>query len=110
MSKAETILNNAAQHLTAKANQYDKAGERSIPAVVKVFNVLTGHKLTATQGWLFMTILKMVRTQQGSYCKDSFEDGAAYFALMGEEAEELATPIQGNASTSSNGSKFRGKG
>ena len=33
-----------------------------------------------------MALLKAVRSQQGAYRADSYEDGAAYFALMGEAA------------------------
>ena len=43
---------------------------------------------SAERGWLFMAILKMVRSQQGAYRADNYEDGAAYFALMGEAACE----------------------
>ena len=34
-----------------------------------------------------MVLLKAVRSQQGKYKSDSYEDGAAYFALMGEVSE-----------------------
>jgi hypothetical protein len=33
-----------------------------------------------------MALLKAVRSQQGAFKMDSFEDGAAYFALAGESA------------------------
>ena len=33
-----------------------------------------------------MALLKAVRSQQGDYRADSYEDGAAYFALAGEAA------------------------
>ena len=33
-----------------------------------------------------MALLKAVRSQQGAYRADSYEDGAAYFALAGEAA------------------------
>lgn len=84
---AEEILKNAAAHIGDRAATYDKkAGERSIPATVEAFNAVTGHQLTAEQGWLFMALLKAVRCQQGGYRSDSYEDGAAYFALAGEQA------------------------
>jgi len=53
-----------------------------------MFNTLTGVGLTDEQGWLFMVCLKMVRAQQGRYRADSYEDGAAYFALAGESAAQ----------------------
>jgi hypothetical protein len=42
--------------------------------------------MNETQGWLFMAILKAVRSQQGGYRSDNYEDGAAYFSLAGEAA------------------------
>jgi hypothetical protein len=57
---------------------------------VKAFNAITGHELTVEQGWLFMALLKAVRTQQGDFRLDNYEDGAAYFALMGEQASAAA--------------------
>jgi len=87
---AGSILNTAAQHLEERAATYDQqGGERSISKTVEMFNTLTEHGLTEEQGWLFMVCLKMVRTQQGRYRADSYEDGAAYFALAGESAAEV---------------------
>lgn len=85
---------NANRHLQAaidclaeRGKEYDRPeGERSMAATVAAFEAVTGHALTETQGWLFMALLKAVRTQQGEYKADSFIDGAAYFALAGESA------------------------
>lgn len=86
-TKAPDILTAALSHMQDRAATYDKPeGERSMPATVAAFNALTGHNLTAEQGWLFMTVLKLCRTQQGGLRPDNYEDGAAYFALMGEQA------------------------
>jgi len=86
---AGSILNTAAQHMVERAATYDQqGGERSIHKTVAMFNTLTGAGLTDEQGWLFMVCLKMVRTQQGRYRADSYEDGAAYFALAGESAAQ----------------------
>jgi len=86
---AGSILNTAAQHMQERAATYDQqGGERSIHKTVTMFNILTGAGLTDEQGWLFMTCLKMVRAQQGRYRADSYEDGAAYFALAGESAAQ----------------------
>lgn len=83
--KAEEILNKAAGHLSDRAKTYDKPeGERSMEKTVQMFNTLSGTQLTTEQGWLFMVLLKMVRSQQGDYKADNYEDGAAYFALAGE--------------------------
>ena len=87
MTRAPDILTAALGHMQDRAATYDKPeGERSMPATVAAFNALTGHNLTAEQGWLFMTVLKLCRTQQGGHRPDNYEDGAAYFALMGEQA------------------------
>ena len=87
---ASGILNTAAQHMEERAATYDQpqGGERSIHKTVAMFNTLTGAGLTDEQGWLFMACLKMVRAQQGRYRADSYEDGAAYFALAGESAAQ----------------------
>lgn len=85
------LLEKAAGHLKDRAATYDKPeGERSIGAAVKAFNAVTGDGLmnTGERGWLFMAILKMVRSQQGNYRADNYEDLAAYSALMGEAACE----------------------
>ena len=55
-------------------------------ATVDAFQAVTGVSMTEEQGWLFMALLKAVRSQQGAYRADSYEDGAAYFALAGEAA------------------------
>ena len=55
-----------------------------------MFNTLTGHKLTPEQGWKFMVCLKLVRSEQGAFRADNFVDGAAYFALAGEETQSNA--------------------
>lgn len=85
--RAPDVLKAAIGHMEERAKTYDKPkGERSMPATVAAFNALTGHNLTAEQGWAFMVLLKLCRTQQGEHRADNYEDGAAYFGLMGEEA------------------------
>jgi hypothetical protein len=88
---AHDILQAAAGHMQDRAATYDKPeGERSIGAAVKAFNAVTGDGLMDSEerGWMFMAILKMVRSQQGNYRADNYEDLAAYSALMGESACE----------------------
>jgi hypothetical protein len=88
MNAAE-ILNAAAGHMQDRAATYDKPeGERSMAGTVEAFKAITGHDLTEEQGWLFMALLKAVRSQQGAFRADSYEDGAAYFALAGEAAHK----------------------
>lgn len=89
--KAHEILEAGAGHLRDRAATYDKPeGERSMAATVDAFRAVTGHDLTEEQGWLFMALLKAVRSQQGAFRADSYEDGAAYLALAGEAAHEGA--------------------
>jgi hypothetical protein len=86
---APQILKTAMSHMEERAVTYDQpSGERSMGKTVDMFNTLTENKLTEEQGWLFMACLKMVRAQQGRYRADSYEDGAAYFALAGESAAQ----------------------
>lgn len=81
------ILEQAKSEMCDRAKTYDSpAGERSIRATVAAFEAVTGVTITETQGWLFMAMLKAVRSQQGAYREDSYVDGAAYFALAGESA------------------------
>lgn len=85
--KAQDVLEAAAGHMKDRAATYDKPeGERSMGATVEAFKAVTGIAVSETQGWLFMALLKAVRSQQGEFRADSFEDGAAYFALAGESA------------------------
>ena len=91
MTTAANILKTAIGHMEERAVTYDKpSGERSMGKTVAMFNTLTEHQLTEEQGWLFMVCLKMVRSQQGRYRADSYEDGAAFFALAGENAAQEA--------------------
>ena len=87
--QAHDFLGNALQHMQDRATIYDaEGGERSIERTVQLFNILTGVEITPEEGWLFMVCLKLVRSQQGGFRADSYEDGAAYFALAGEAAHK----------------------
>ena len=86
-SGAQKYLSNAAKHMQERAHQYDAPeGERSMAATVSAFNAVTSHSLTEEQGWLFMELLKIVRSQQGGYREDNYDDAVAYAALRGESA------------------------
>lgn len=88
--KADAILRAGLDTLVQRGVDRDNpAGERSMPAIVRVFAALTGIRLTERQGWLFMVCLKLVRMQSGKPDADHYLDGANYMALMGEAA--LAT-------------------
>lgn len=84
---AQGILEAAVGEMKDRARTYDKPeGERSMGATVAAFVAITGVHMTEQQGWQFMEVLKMVRSNQGDYRADSFIDGAAYAALAGEAA------------------------
>ena len=83
--RAVDILNQAAGHIADRALTYDAAdGERSAGKTAAAFNSITGHNLTAGDVYLLLAILKAVRSRQGAFKLDNYEDGAAYFALAGE--------------------------
>lgn len=82
---AASILTAALGHMEDRAKTYDApGGERSMGKTVAAFNVITGQTLTEEAGWLFMEVLKQVRSQQGDYRADNYEDMVAYAALRGE--------------------------
>lgn len=86
---ADEILQIAEETIAQRGVMYDSTGqqqERSMGKVVTMFNALTGHELTIEQGWKFMCLLKLARSEQGEFSLDSFIDLAAYAALAGEEA------------------------
>jgi len=90
---AEHYLQEAIDMLQERAKEYDaqdNGGERSIPATVEAFKTITGDGLmnTAERGWLFMELLKMVRTQQGAWKEDSYIDGISYASLRAEAANQ----------------------
>lgn len=89
-AKADEILAAAQETLRKRATTRDQpGGERSMARAVAAFNALTGHKLSTREGWMFMVALKSARacTPGGRHNADDYLDGAAYFALAGEEAE-----------------------
>jgi len=86
---AHDIVKMAMKHMEDRAATYDKPeGERSIGATVDAFNAVTGDGLMNSEerGWLFMVLLKIVRSQQGDFKLDNYEDLSAYGGLMGEAA------------------------
>jgi hypothetical protein len=83
--KAQDFLQAGLGHMQDRAATYDKpTGERSMAATVGAFKCVSGVEMTEEQGWLFMGLLKMVRSQQGEFKADNYEDEAAYSGLRGE--------------------------
>lgn len=86
---AKDILKEASDCLVNRATERDKEdGERSMKSCVTAFNALTGKSLTETEGWVFMTVLKLARSQGGSFELDDYVDMAAYAALAGESGSK----------------------
>ena len=54
--------------------------------VVALYNRLYGAQMSEEQGWMFMAIVKLVRSSRGQLRPDDYEDMAAYAALAGEAA------------------------
>jgi hypothetical protein len=82
---ATDFLQDATKQLANRATLRDQPeGERSMAAIVRSFNALTGHTLTEAEGWEFMLLLKMVRGRQGKFNADDYTDMAAYASLLGE--------------------------
>lgn len=84
---AASILESGLGHMKDRAVTYDNPqDERSMGKTVDMFNILYGLELTEEQGRAFMELLKLVRTSQGEFKLDNYEDMAAYAGLMGEAA------------------------
>lgn len=84
---APAILLSAAEILKDRGKLRDNAqGERSMARAVEAFNALIGgdKRLTETEGWLFMCVLKMSRATAGRAHLDDYSDLAGYAALAGE--------------------------
>ena len=85
--KADEFLRKGISEMDARKSTYDAPnGERSMGKAVDMYNTLTRGNMSEQEGWLFMALLKMVRSQQGKFKEDNFIDGAAYFGLAGETA------------------------
>ncbi len=94
MQTAPKILETAANTIEQRAIERDldnTEGERSMRRAVTAFNALTGLGMSTTQGWIFMAILKAARATAGTHQPDDYIDGAAYFALAGEQANRDLT-------------------
>lgn len=89
MNAAE-ILMQGIEEMGDRAKTYDAPqGERSMGKTVEMFKALTGVEMSEEQGWKFMVCLKLVRSEQGAHRADNFVDGAAYFGLAGEAAQNI---------------------
>lgn len=80
-NSAPYLLREAADVIGSRASSRDLEAERSMKRAVAAFNTLTGHRLSETEGWLFMSVLKLARATGGGFSKDDLLDAAAYCAL-----------------------------
>lgn len=93
MNRADELLQEAIDVMHQRAEQRDSSEtlEKSMKSTVEAFNAIFGKDLTETQGWMFMMMLKMVRTTRGKFDRDSWVDLAAYSALAAECEIEAQT-------------------
>jgi len=80
------MLREAADTIEQRASERDVEKEKTMRDTINAFNAMYHTELTEEQGWMFMVLLKMRRARGGSYNRDDYIDGAAYFALAAEGA------------------------
>ncbi len=82
---AADFLRAGIKHMDARGVTHDAPnGERSMLKTVSAFNIICDQDLSEEEGWMFMGLLKKVRSVQGRFNKDNYEDGASYEGLRGE--------------------------
>lgn len=89
--KSTEFLQSAIDVQAERGKQYDKpTGERSMGATISAFNCITGYTLEESDGWMLLSLLKLVRQSQNpeKYHHDSALDFVAYASLYAEAASE----------------------
>jgi hypothetical protein len=95
--KSTEFLQAAIDVQAERGKQYDKpTGERSMAATVSAFNCITGSMLEESDGWLILSLLKLVRQAQNpdQYHHDSALDFVAYASLYAEAASEQCGQLE----------------
>jgi hypothetical protein len=95
--KSHEFLQAAIDVQAERGKQYDKpSGERSMGATISAFNCITGRTLEESDGWLILSILKLVRQAQNpdQYHHDSALDFVAYASLYAEAASEQCGQLE----------------
>lgn len=103
--KSNEFLQAAIDVQKERGAQYDKpSGERSMGATVAAFNCITGFTLEESDGWMLLSILKLVRQSQNpeKYHHDSALDFVAYASLYAEAASEQCQPVEEARKTGGN--------
>ena len=91
---AHTFLEESVSVMKQRAALRDApGGERSMEKTVAIFNAWTGSSMSIEDGWRFMIALKQAREVQGKFNADDYIDGAAYFALLGEDESGKARNV-----------------
>jgi len=93
---ATDFLTTASETMDQRGKDYGKTHEgheeRSMGRCVEAFNIVTGNKLTESEGWLLMLLLKQVRQwSKEDYHHDSALDSVAYAALLAESLASSAS-------------------
>lgn len=104
--KSTEFLQAAIDVQAERGKQYDKpTGERSMAATVSAFNCITGSMLEESDGWMFLSLLKLVRQSQNpeQYHHDSALDFVAYASLYAEAASEQCGQLEAQESGNTGG-------
>lgn len=79
------FLDEASSTMKQRAQLRDaENGERTAAKIAEVFNAITGHSISEADAWMFLVVLKIVRSRNGKYNRDDYVDLAAYAGLLGE--------------------------
>lgn len=82
---AHGFLEEASETMKRRAALRDaEDGERTAAQIAHVFNAITGNDLSEADAWMFLIVLKIVRSRNGKFNRDDFVDMAAYAGLLGE--------------------------
>jgi hypothetical protein len=82
---AHSFLDEASNTMKQRAALRDaEDGERTAAKIAEVFNAITGHEISEADAWMFLVVLKIVRSRNGKYNRDDYVDLAAYAGLLGE--------------------------
>jgi hypothetical protein len=82
---AHTFLEEASRAMKQRAELRDaEGGERTAAKIAEVFNAITGHNISEADAWMFLIVLKIVRSRNGKFNADDYVDLAAYAGLLGE--------------------------
>lgn len=92
MKTAEEYLLEAKALMEERGKTYDKSNggkpERSMGKTIAAFNIITGHNLKESEGWLIQLLLKQTRQwSTEDFHLDSAEDSVAYASLTSESLD-----------------------